>query len=84
MTAIFAVRTESPNGVPPAFRCERSILPDTDKNSALLNGRFVPDFAGIQDRWTVTSMRSMVVSPRALARVRIWAESMRARVAQAE
>ena len=27
-TMVFAVRIESPNGAPPAFRCERTILPD--------------------------------------------------------
>ena len=38
-TTVFAVRIESPNGAPPAFRCERSILPDRRAISALMNGR---------------------------------------------
>ena len=36
------MRIESPNGAPPAFRCERTILPDGGDNSALKNGRSRP------------------------------------------
>src|SRR5580692_6070720 len=41
-TLVFAVRIESPNGRPPAFRCERTILPDNRVISALMNGRNGP------------------------------------------
>ena len=41
-TLVFAVRIESPDGRPPAFRCERTILPDNRVISALLNGRNIP------------------------------------------
>ena len=41
-TLVFTVRIESPNGRPPAFRCEHTILPDNRVISALMNGRNAP------------------------------------------
>ena len=77
------MRIESPNWCAPAFRCERTILPDSGPNSALLNGlRIRPDvsFRGAPPPLPDGRWRSL---PGPGRRARICPDSMRARVAQA-
>ena len=74
---VFAVRIESPNGRPPAFRCERTILPDRRVISALMNGRNGPrQRRGFRRRSTTTSRRWIGLSPSSRSRARISADSM--------